>query len=80
MPIYEYVCEACGHEFEALIRGNREPVCIQCGSAKLMRRFSLPAVKSESTHAQAMRDAKKRDRVQGRERVNEQRNYEKNHD
>ena len=25
MPIYEYSCEACGHEFETLVLGKTEP-------------------------------------------------------
>jgi putative FmdB family regulatory protein len=80
MPIFEYTCKACGHEFETLVRKGKTPACASCGSEHLERRFSLPNVKSESTRAQAMRAAKKRDQVQGRERVNEQINYEKSHD
>jgi hypothetical protein len=37
-------------------------------------------VKSDTTRAKAMKAAKARDHKQGVERVNEQRNYEKNHD
>jgi putative FmdB family regulatory protein len=80
MPIYEYTCKSCGHEFEALVRGNKSPVCGQCGENDLERRFSLPNVSSETTRGQAMRAAKKRDKKQGTERVQEQINYEKNHD
>jgi putative FmdB family regulatory protein len=80
MPIYEYTCKSCGHEFEALVRGANAPVCVQCGKNDLERRFSLPNVSSETTRGQAMRAAKKRDKKQGVERVQEQINYEKNHD
>ena len=81
MPIYEYRCAKCGNEFEALVRpGKAPPACASCGSAELERQFSLPAVKSDSTKAKSMRAAKARDKKQGWERVNEQRNYEKNHD
>lgn len=80
MPIYEYTCKSCGHEFEALVRGNKAPVCAHCGKSDLERRLSLPTVSSETTRGQAMRAAKKRDKKQGIERVQEQINYEKNHD
>ncbi len=30
MPIYEYSCTACGHEFEELVRGDEKPVCPSC--------------------------------------------------
>lgn len=80
MPIYEYACKSCGREFEALVRGARTPACPACDSKDLERRFSLPAVSSESTRAQAMRAAKKRDQIQATDRVQAQIAYEKSHD
>lgn len=80
MPIYEYDCKSCGREFEALVRGTKTPACPACGSSELERRFSLPTVSSESTRAQSMRAAKKRDQAQGTERVQAQIAYEKSHD
>lgn len=43
MPIYEYICDGCGHEFEALVRGDEKPECPTCGRAKLSKQFSAPA-------------------------------------
>ena len=80
MPIYEYRCEACNHEFEALVRAAAAPACEKCSSPKLERLLSLPAIKSESTHALAMRAAKRRDASQGAEREYTQREYERNHE
>lgn len=80
MPIYEYSCKSCGHEFEVLVRGGKTPKCKSCGGGDLERRFSLPNVSSETTRSQAMRAAKRRDKAQGVDRVQEQRNYEKSHD
>ena len=80
MPIYEYTCKSCGNEFETLVRKNKTPVCASCGSADLERRFSLPAISSETTRAQSMRAAKKRDHRQGVDRVEAQRDYEAHHD
>ena len=79
MPIYEYSCEACEHEFEILVRGETEPECPSCQSQDLKRLLSLPTVHSSSTRAMSMRAAKKRDRAQATERIIEQRKYEKAH-
>lgn len=80
MPLYDYKCTACGHRFEALVRGGAVPTCASCGSEALERLLSLPAVKSESTKAQSLRAAKRRDAAQGTERVQEQLRYERSHD
>ena len=80
MPIYEYVCKKCGHEFEKLVRGGKTPACAACGAVDVERVFSLPNVKSETTRAQAMRAAKKRDKAQATDRVQAQIAYEKSHD
>ncbi len=34
MPIYEYVCEDCGKEFEELVFGEQKVRCPQCRSEK----------------------------------------------
>jgi putative FmdB family regulatory protein len=43
MPIYEYVCEHCRHQFELLLRGSEKPVCPSCGRSKLNKLLSVPA-------------------------------------
>ena len=80
MPIYEYRCQACGQEFELLVLKTTSPACPGCQSASLERLVSLPAVKSDSTHALAMKAAKKRDAKQASEQNRAQREYELSHD
>jgi putative FmdB family regulatory protein len=80
MPIYEYACGGCGHEFEKLVRRDAAPPCPACGAVNVERLFSLPNVSSETTKGKAMRAAKKRDRTQAVDRVEAQRAYERNHD
>ena len=41
MPIYEYACEACGREFEMLVRSGTTPACPQCQSNRLAKRLSV---------------------------------------
>lgn len=79
MPIYEFVCNGCGHRFEALVRRDDSPVCASCGGSDLNRQFPLPYIRSEVTKEQAMRAAKKRDQKQATERVQEQIRYERSH-
>lgn len=80
IPIFDYSCQGCGHDFEALVLRGEEASCPECGSVKLEQHFSLPAVHSSSTHELAMRAARKRDKKQGEERMRAQREYELNHD
>jgi putative FmdB family regulatory protein len=47
MPIYEYTCEACGEEFEKLVRrGADDIVCPACGASDVTKEFSAFACKS----------------------------------
>jgi len=44
MPIYEYRCEACGHELEALQKLSDAPLvdCPECGKPELKKLLSAP--------------------------------------
>lgn len=81
MPIYEYACTACSHQFEFLVLRGQEPAtCGRCGATQIERKLSLPAIKSDGTHAKAMAAAKKRDAAQAKDNAHEQRKYELSHD
>lgn len=41
MPIYEYACRACGHEFETLVRNGEQPACTNCASPDLEKKLSV---------------------------------------
>jgi len=41
MPIFEYACRACGHEFETLVRASDTPSCASCGSEALDKKLSV---------------------------------------
>lgn len=45
MPIYEYQCEACGHDFETLQKISDAPLttCPACGEDKLKKLISASA-------------------------------------
>jgi len=44
MPIYEYRCDSCGHEFDALQRLSDDPLkeCLACNATAVRRLVSAP--------------------------------------
>jgi putative FmdB family regulatory protein len=48
MPIFEYICKECQHEFETLIFGKQTAECPKCQSKKLEPQLSLFAVSAKS--------------------------------
>ena len=48
MPIFEYACSQCAHEFEALVRGSDTPECPSCHGTTLSRRQSTFAARTAS--------------------------------
>lgn len=47
MPLYEYVCQQCGQQFEELVRTLDQPiVCPKCGSPQVEKQLSKVAAHS----------------------------------
>jgi putative FmdB family regulatory protein len=54
MPIHEYRCTACGHEFEELVRSkNQKLVCPKCAATSLERKLSTFAAVATGGGAEA---------------------------
>lgn len=51
MPIFEYICEQCNHEFEALVFGRDKAECPKCHSKKLAPQLSVFAVSAKGGSA-----------------------------
>jgi putative FmdB family regulatory protein len=51
MPIYEYVCQKCGHDFEALQKVSDAPLrkCPECGALRLKKLVSKPTFRLKGT-------------------------------
>jgi putative FmdB family regulatory protein len=48
MPLYQFTCRDCDHEFETLVDRGEEPACPQCESTKLEKQLpqiGIPQVK-----------------------------------
>ena len=44
MPLFEYECRACGHQFEYLTRSAESPSCPSCSGEDLQKLLSVFAV------------------------------------
>jgi putative FmdB family regulatory protein len=46
VPIYEFICESCGNEFEQIqsFSDSSVPVCTKCESIQVVRRMGRPAI------------------------------------
>ena len=44
MPMYDFLCTACGEKFEELVAGDgASPACPKCGSNATERQMSVPS-------------------------------------
>ena len=46
MPIFEFICKQCGHQFEWFIASGDgdDPWCSECRSYEVLKRPSIPAI------------------------------------
>jgi putative FmdB family regulatory protein len=51
MPIYEYACAKCGHQFEMLVRSGTVPSCPSCRSTEVQKKLSVFATAGSSEDA-----------------------------
>jgi putative FmdB family regulatory protein len=51
MPIFEYVCKECDHQFEALVYGSDKAECPKCHGKKLSQQLSVFAVAAKGAAA-----------------------------
>ena len=53
MPIFEYVCKECDHQFEALVYGSDKASCPKCQSKRLAPQLSVFAVAAKGPRIRA---------------------------
>ena len=53
MPIFEYICQQCHHQFEALVYGQQKAECPKCHGPRLDPQLSVFAVSAKSSSSSA---------------------------
>ena len=53
MPIFEYICKECHHQFEALVYGKEKAECPKCHTKKLEPQLSVFAVSAKGASPSA---------------------------
>ena len=53
MPIFEYVCQECNHQFETIVMGKQKAACPKCESKRLNQQLSNFSVGGEKSRATA---------------------------
>ncbi len=53
MPIFEYICKECHHQFEALVYGKEKAECPKCHAKKLEPQLSVFAVSAKGSSPSA---------------------------
>jgi putative FmdB family regulatory protein len=48
MPIFEYICQQCNHQFEAIVMSKQKAACPKCESKRLSQQLSSFAVEAKS--------------------------------
>jgi putative FmdB family regulatory protein len=84
MPIYEYKCSQCSHQFEKLVKmSDQTPACPACAGSQVERAVSLPAISTQKsrgyTHGIARRKARSIKKEQDHAQAEYERNYIKDH-
>ena len=82
MPIYDFHCRACDHEFEALVRPQDQepPKCPSCQSVDLERLLSSFAVSTAEKTKAAVRQSRQRQVNANKESSSPTRSYRKEHE
>ncbi|MGD8834841.1 MAG: zinc ribbon domain-containing protein [Desulfobacteraceae bacterium] len=57
MPIFEYQCTGCGHQFEKLVMGQEAPVCPDCSSPEVCKLMSTCGFFTKGDGGQTVRSS-----------------------
>lgn len=81
MPLYDFRCRACAHEFEALVRPGAAPACPSCAGTDLDRLMSgcSFSVRSGGLSPAARKAVAKQQNTQRRDQAAYQQEIEKKH-
>lgn len=80
MPIFEYKCQSCGHQFEKIVRHGEEPgACPECSAAELEKLLSIPGISTAKSRHVTHGEARRRAMATKKEKDHAQAEYERNY-
>jgi putative FmdB family regulatory protein len=79
MPIYEFKCLKCAHEFEELVKVDQQADCPACGSDRVEKLFSFPSVSTEGSRKRSFAKAREKAKSVHKEKQHAQAEYERNY-
>jgi putative FmdB family regulatory protein len=80
VPLYDFECRACHHEFEALVRAGDTPACPSCGSRDLRRLLSAFAVDTAEKRQAAAKQSRQRQIAKRNDALVADEEYRQKHD
>jgi len=80
MPLFDYICLSCRHEFEALVRPGDTPACPECHGTDLERQLSTFAVDSAERRQAAAKDSRRRQIAKRKDSFIAEEEYRQKHD
>lgn len=81
MPLYDFRCRSCRHEFEALVRPqDAAPACPSCHGQDLERLLSDFAVNSAEKRAASAKQSRERQITTNKDKLVADAEYRKEHE
>jgi putative FmdB family regulatory protein len=81
MPLFDFHCTACDHEFEALVRAQDPPArCPRCQSAAIEKLLSGFALHTDDRHQAAVADSRRRQIRANKDKLVAEEEYRKEHE
>ena len=81
MPLFDFQCRKCGHEFEALVRPTHSPPsCPECGGNDLEKQLPTFAVNTADKRAAAAKQSRQRQIAKRKDALIADEEYRQKHD
>lgn len=77
MPIYEYICQGCGYQFEKIVKLDESPNCPECDSGELEKQFTVATVSTSRTRDKSFNKARAQAGNTKKEKDHAQMEYER---
>jgi len=81
VPLFDFECRSCGHEFEALVRpADDPPSCPACGAKDLEKQLPTFAVNTAEKRAAAAKQSRQRQIAKRKDALIADEEYRQKHD